>query len=1640
MTQISSESQKDDVLQKRAKGLFTYLRELAKLKSTPVRNIYTSKSYEKVLLFSQIPQEPECLSPIWCENKESLGEIWLEIRKPRFYPPPAVPIALRPWVDEIALKNSSEMPELYQRISAPKSEEMETKYENDNSEESSIEPQDLKLSDYPEIEKSWEQYFDEKWSRWAVENERLKKVQHSYADLHEIHQFMKKSAEEYELILGFGFLTWKTPSMQEVKRHLLVSQADIELDALSGALMVKQGAEGPNTALEEEMLEVSERCQPDVRKNIQEKIIDIGDDVWNLLDMESIIKHWVHSASANGTYSSELAPPDKSSSNPNVRFAPALILRKRNVRSLIETYNSIIKQLDQGIDIPVGIQHVVMADGEEVSSDNEIEVERPLLESDSAELFFPKFSNEEQEQVIEHLRHRQGVVVQGPPGTGKSHTIANLICHLLATGKRVLVTSQTPRALQVLKGMIPEEVEALCVSLLGHNKMAMAELTNSVQQISDHKLDWDHNPGEYDKRISSLKAQKNDLLKEKASLSRKLREVREKETYQFNICNGTYSGTAQEIAKRVSSEQDQHSWLDIMIPEDKAPPLSDDEASELLVLLRKFSLQDIEEAQKEIMDSSSLPSHDDFAEFIEKEINAKEKYETFRSFTAFELYNKLKNIPCDQFNKLKDIISGFNSKLRKILSHGQSWMSMAVSDTLSDRGRRWDHLYRISKEQLQTLESKIHSADSREIHIPDDRIRATVLDDAKTLLEHLRKGGKLRSVGIIRPAFVRKAWYLVKETYVDGKTCSDCDTLEALIESLEVDKCLEILWKEWEAYVDKTSGSKVAQFMELSDSFESLEKITELNELTVSSKDIFGQVSGLDEPVWHDTQAIERYLSTIQAVQTERSLYKATSDLDSIENNLHRLMLNPDSHPIVREIHKAVVERDEIAYIKSLEELKRIEELREQFDLRNKLLAPLKGVSEDIFERLTSQNFPDHWEEGLGHLDSSWRWAQAKTWLQEYIDKLDEKELSENLKQCEEKICETTAKLASELAWQHCLKRLTKTEEQHLRAWDHVVRTKIGMGYSKYIDRYRREARSHMEKCRSAIPAWIMPLYRVAETIEPNTGSFDVAIIDEASQSSPDAILLLFLAKRIVVVGDPEQISPSSSHIKLNEVHQLQKEYLGDVPQSAVAAMGPEDSFFAFADILFPGRVFLREHFRCVPEIIEFSNQLCYRDKPLVPLRQYPPKRVPPVVAQYIADGYRTGDVNPPEAEAIVKKIGECCNNQEYDGKTMGVISLLKDQQARLIENKLLQEIEAEEMEKRNIVCGDAYTFQGDERDVVFLSMVVAVDGNKTLTAQTRRPIIQRFNVAASRAKDQLWLFHSPTINDFRNSECVRYKLLEYCQDPKREPVTIEGLDLHELRIKANAQNRKRGDQPKPFDSWFEIDVFLKIIDRGYHVVPQFEIAGYHIDLLVRGMTRELCVECDGDHWHSDPEQREYDMRRQRQLERCERVFWRVRGSEFYNNQDQAMESLWQKLDELQIAPGGKDKDDFTIQNRSHPNKTSDTQNINTDSETNTANELPDEQNSSLNEEHEERGRLDFTPGELQEAITSVLQDCPNNSCTIKSLTKRVCKYLGVITRGSPLRRFEKRIMEVLEGLIREDRIERYKAKNERIRLVIHRW
>src|SRR5207247_10321916 len=107
----------------------------------------------------------------------------------------------------------------------------------------------------------------------------------------------------------------------------------------------------------------------------------------------------------------------------------------------------------------------------------------PTISDD--DILLAKETNEEQLQIIRRLSHSGSVIVQGPPGTGKTHTIGNIIGHLLAQGKSILVTAQTAKALRVLRDKVPEVLQPLCVAVLGSDQDARRQLESCIGSITE---------------------------------------------------------------------------------------------------------------------------------------------------------------------------------------------------------------------------------------------------------------------------------------------------------------------------------------------------------------------------------------------------------------------------------------------------------------------------------------------------------------------------------------------------------------------------------------------------------------------------------------------------------------------------------------------------------------------------------------------------------------------------------------------------------------------------------------------------------------------------------------------------------------------------------------------------------------------------------------------------------------------------------------------------------------------------------------------------------------------------------------------------------------------------------------------------
>jgi len=1601
----------------KAVRLVDYLLRLASLRTKLVRDI---SEYEKVLWVSAVPHKRGCFTQAWGRDEDYDSDVWIEVQTRREPELPSIPDQCKDWIDIGALRNKEDIPELKTEITK--------QIKNPEWQEGADQPEYVSrtehVEDFPEIQKAWERYLDKRWLPWVDDHNDWESVHKVYSALFAIHQEQLRLGEEYELILGIGLLTWRTPTGQRVRRHLLVADAILGFEARLGKFTVRPHTEGTKLRPEFDMLDIEDQPAR-AEETAKVSLTKAGDDPWEKGCVEGVLQALVHSIKAEGEYEESLeAKGVRASEKPIVEYAPALILRKRSAKGLTEALKQIKERIENGEDIPGEF-----ADLAETRPKGGVDWSDTSGETNCSfdgEVFFPKPSNDEQRCIVDKIRAASGVLVQGPPGTGKSHTIANLICHLLATGQRTLITAKTPRALQVLERLVPVELRPLCINLLGSGFEERRSLESSVGGILRKNEEWNEERAKRER--TELEERLRKLREEKAKIDRRLRDIRESETHSQSIAEGTYRGTAARIAEAVNLHRGAYDWFTDNIPIDKTCQMSVSNLRSVLADLRHFTTEKCRELH--LAWPEALPAPERFANLVQNEAKATEEEHGSMSGADEHIAELLSKSKATTIEEIHKALSDFQGTRRNLVASPHGWMRDALRDILGGNSSLWRELSRVTRDAIASIEPLVAVADDTSIDFPDTTSIRTLHEDACKLKQHMENGGKL-GWGLFRPRVVRERLYVIKTVRISGCPCSTVEHFSVLSDALHVRIECERAWGFWIGRSEQTQGPYALQLAVLKSLYDALENALYLETLIKKNRETIRQCPGISEPVWAEESEVERIIASCRLAQARQRKRLVAEEIQGIEALVSSIAATNNAHAVTNELLHAIRNRNVDGFANAASKVQELREERQRLQRVDEYLSQLRHLLPSLTDELKRTCDEPYWDERLQHIGEAWHWAQARYWIEEYIRKEDVPALAKHAKQIEDEINDIIAKLASLHAWSFCFSRLKEDHRRHMEAWQQSMR-RLGKGTGKHAPRHRREAQQHLNQCREAVPAWVMPLHRVWDTVDPAPGMFDVIIIDEASQCGLEGLPLFYLGKKVLIVGDDKQISPEAGFIDKNAVFQLMEQFLYDFDH--------KDSFHRDASLFDHGklrygtrRITLREHFRCMPEIIRFSNDLCYSDTPLIPLRQYGPDRLTPLEHVFVSGGYREGSnnraINRPEADAIVEQIVKLCNDRQYEGKTMGVVVLQGEAQAGLIEGQLLERLGAEEMERRRLVCGNPYSFQGDERDIMLLSMVAAPNeriGTLTKTADERR-----FNVAASRARDMMVLFHSVTCDDLSIS-CLRRRLLEFFENTK--PQMIAGIDRDELERRASQDNRSVVNPPPPFESWFEVDVALELLRRDFIVLAQHEVAGKRIDLVVEGGRARLAVECDGDKWHG-ADRYEADMQRQRQLERCGWEFFRVRESAFYTDKDVSLQGLWSMLEERGIFPksffrdhrtenteGGQETEDFDVDEAEE------------DEHCYYHKESPGD--AEGDPDSAGRRAEEVTAAEIQNAIIHVLSKCPNQSCTMHSLASRVLKEVGVLTRGNPRKVFERCVMRSVNALEAEFLIEKYKAKNNRIRLV----
>ncbi|MFD1277266.1 hypothetical protein ACFQ51_51785 [Streptomyces kaempferi] len=550
------------------------------------------------------------------------------------------------------------------------------------------------------------------------------------------------------------------------------------------------------------------------------------------------------------------------------------------------------------------------------------------------------------------------------------------------------------------------------------------------------------------------------------------------------------------------------------------------------------------------------------------------------------------------------------------------WAKRALRNGMA---RQWQQLWdsiRNASQRAQHTHDQIAAAAFLDVDIPPvpESEEKDHLIVSRTLEQHLLRGGKL-SLRWPKPLVVRQARFLLEQCRVEGMAPADRTQVSAIVRHLEMRAHIRTLRGRWKG-VDAAVAENAAEHLisELLDRAAVLRAIDECVESIRLVHSAF-LTAGIQQPV----TTVAQWQEARQAITCARRLLRVDAAVREFDHVLSSL---PSPHPRrVEELQRAAqaaAARDVPAYRRAVEDLGAA--YRREADRREagKLFERLTEAHLELAREFASEPLADCWEARFAVLPQAWAWRQAWSFLDTHLLPGREERLEGDLAQLEARLSNLVEQLVCDRAAHHCVSRMTTKHKQALAAYASAI-ANAGQATTDYGKRHQRHARSAMQTAQGAVPAWIMPLRRVAETIAPEQDSFDVVIVDEASQVGLDGLLLLWLAPRVIVVGDDRQCAPYYTGSKHDRITQIFDERLAALEPWQREGFDPKSNLYELLQSRFTEVIRLTEHFRCMPEIIKWSSMQFYPDNQLVLLRQHGSDRLPPLKVVHLPEGHCEG-------------------------------------------------------------------------------------------------------------------------------------------------------------------------------------------------------------------------------------------------------------------------------------------------------------------------------------------------------------------------------------------------------------------------------
>ena len=1470
--------------QKKMLKLLDYLRQVGNLRQKLVKNL---QDEDWCLEFGSLPMDPKRIHLYSPEDELPPGApegLIFEVEKPEFTPCPELPFDLIGWVRTPDWKNF---------------------------EVTEIEVRDERSRNDPRLGEIIERFVDsgvrlaafEDWKRhrslWRAGEMVKSRTQKLFMSLYGLYDRLRQDPEGLELVVGNAcFLNGLDT---EIEHPMLLKKVRLVYDK-RGKMQGVDGERGtePYTGLFQDLPGIKGEGVREFAAWMDEKgIHPLSGKLKEFFDSTAPI------LTPNCRWAAqrfELLPTDWYLIYPR----PCLYLRRHNA-GLSKAIAAIAEQIEGGGEIPQAMLEIVdpefkptkvilpEPEGEQLLSD---------ARGEAADILLTKPANAEQLSIAREIEQAPAVVVQGPPGTGKTHTIANLLGHFLAQGQHVLVTSATSKALSVLKDKLPEGLQNLCVSLL---EGARADMEKSVAGICE--MMSRETPGEMRQKADDLSKRRDTVLKKLNGKRRTLEEVRQLEAKRDYFNLGGKAWSLSRMADYLHIHEELAGRLPLPLVRGRDFPLERNELEELYLLNSEFDAESLCELREELPDVFSLLPPARAGELLEREQRIIRNEKELLAALPQAVIDHKEELLCEGRRVVgEDLVPDFLKQAQIYLDSldlkrlSVPWARAAVLAGSQGGARRevWEMLGR-DIERVQQLKSQyikmFFGHDFKyTLNLPLDK---ALIQSLAELAEIFDVSGKLPWWTKMRRSDLTK----VQQGFlIDGKPLGSRLDCQMAMQYVSLHEARTQLSREWEqllvplgmdSYDDMAAGEEdlddlcQARWQE----FKSLldwrdDTMLEIRRQCEQAGIIWDNIcikgefltpaTALDKELEWLQEDLPRWLKLVHLSYVERRSDRALDKLWDI--------LKDATGKVSEELRKAVSKGDSALYEEAYNRLRHYQEVKPRCRRRQELLGRLAESAPHWAEQLENQVGLKL--EAPQEAVAAWTYEQLKMEM-DAAPRVNVARVAAEVRDLTAELQEVTTQLAEALAWYQLLEKVEGTGLQaSLMGWSKAVK-KLGKGTGKYAARHLREARACMLEAQRAVPAWIMPLSRVWQNLPADAPKFDLIIIDEASQADILSLPLLYFGKRVIIVGDDQQVSPADIGVQAEDILSLQSATIeGVIDHASLYTL--DTSIYDLAQMHFQARL-LSEHFRSVPEIVGYSNKLCY-DGRIRPLREGVSSPFMPLIDWQVPGEREEGTKkNPCEAEEIVSLLAACLEQPEYEGKTFGAISLLGEEQSRLIRELAAEKIGITALEDCGFIAGSPAQFQGDERDVIFLSLVDSASGEEQLRLLGEgrgADNVKRYNVAVSRSRDQLWAVHSMSLESLKSND-LRRGLLEYIRENAAAKPQESARELSSL----------------------EVAVGRALELAGFEVYNNWQTGSGQLGVVVAGKGRLVAIDCQGEHWYAGNEEIVEEQRQQAVLMRLGWTFLRVRGSEWYAAPDKVLARLQGYLQAMGIEPMSGEKE-----------------------------------------------------------------------------------------------------------------------------------